>query len=130
MRDVGTLDTYYEANMDIRAISPALISSISNGPCALPFTPIRRQNLLSTTEDRRGPFIDTVPWGDASSPAATVKNSVIGRHVYVHAGAEVTDSIVFDYCDIGRRAKLRRCILEKNVQIPRSHGDRIRPGGG
>jgi glucose-1-phosphate adenylyltransferase len=36
----------------------------------------------------------------------------------VHAGAEVTDSIVFDYCDIGRRAKLRRCILEKNVKIP------------
>jgi glucose-1-phosphate adenylyltransferase len=47
-----------------------------------------------------------------------IRNSVIGRDVHVHSGALIEDSIVFDHCDIGRRAKLRRCILEKNVRIP------------
>ena len=47
-----------------------------------------------------------------------VRNSVLGRDVYVHSGAEIDNSIIFDNCDIGRRAKLHRCILEKNVSIP------------
>ena len=47
-----------------------------------------------------------------------VKNSVIGRDVYIHSRALVEDCVVFDNCDIGRNSKLRRCILEKNVRIP------------
>ena len=47
-----------------------------------------------------------------------VRNSVIGRHVRIHAGALVEDSIILDNCDIGRRAKVRRAILDKNVRVP------------
>jgi glucose-1-phosphate adenylyltransferase len=43
---------------------------------------------------------------------------VIGRGVKVHTGATVEDSVVFDNCDIGRHAKVRRAILDKNVQVP------------
>jgi glucose-1-phosphate adenylyltransferase len=46
------------------------------------------------------------------------RNCVIGRGVRIHAGAVVEDSIIFDNCDIGRRAKIRRAILDKNVHIP------------
>jgi glucose-1-phosphate adenylyltransferase len=117
-RDVGTLDAYYEANMDIRSISPELnlfnwqwplrTASYSDPPTKFAFD----------EEDRRGHAIDSVLAGGCIISGALVRNSVIGRHCYIHAGATVEDSIVFDNCDIGRRAKLRRCILEKNVRIP------------
>ena len=47
-----------------------------------------------------------------------VKNSILGRGVRVHAGADVEDCVILDNCDIGRRAKVRRAILDKNVKIP------------
>ena len=47
-----------------------------------------------------------------------MKNSIIGRGVRVHAGARVEDSVILDNCDIGRRAKIRRAILDKNVRVP------------
>jgi glucose-1-phosphate adenylyltransferase len=47
-----------------------------------------------------------------------VRNSILGRGVKVHAGALVEDSVILDNCDIGRRAKVRRAILDKNVRVP------------
>jgi glucose-1-phosphate adenylyltransferase len=47
-----------------------------------------------------------------------VRGSVLGRGVRVHSGALIEDSIIFDNCDIGRRAKVRRAILDKNVRVP------------
>lgn len=47
-----------------------------------------------------------------------MRNSVLGRGVRVHTGALVEDSILFDNCDIGRRARVRRAILDKNVRVP------------
>ena len=47
-----------------------------------------------------------------------VRNSVLGRGVRVHAGAAVEDCVILDNCDIGRRAKVRRAILDKNVRVP------------
>jgi glucose-1-phosphate adenylyltransferase len=47
-----------------------------------------------------------------------VRRSVLGRYVRVHSNALVEDCILFDNVDIGRRARIRRAILEKNVQIP------------
>jgi glucose-1-phosphate adenylyltransferase len=47
-----------------------------------------------------------------------VRNSVLGRGVRVHAGASIEDSVILDNCDIGRRSKIRRAILDKNVRVP------------
>ena len=47
-----------------------------------------------------------------------MRNSVLGRGVRVHAGALVEDCVILDNCDIGRRARLRRAILDKNVRVP------------
>jgi glucose-1-phosphate adenylyltransferase len=117
-RDVGTLDAYFEANMDIRAISPELNLFNRAWPLRTAGYSDPPTKFAFDEEDRRGHAIDSVLAGGCIISGALVKNSVIGRHVYVHAGAEVLDSIVFDNCDIGRRCKLRRCIIEKNVKIP------------
>lgn len=117
-RDVGTIDAYYEANMDIRAISPALNLFNREWPLRTAGYSDPPAKFAFDEDDRRGHAIDSVLAGGTLISGALVKNCVVGRHVYVHAGAEVHDSIIFDYCDIGRRSKLRRCILEKNVRIP------------
>jgi glucose-1-phosphate adenylyltransferase len=117
-RDVGTLDAFYEANMDIRAINPALNLFNREWPLRTAGYSDPPTKFAFDEDNRRGHAIDSVLAGGCIISGALVKNSVVGRHVYVHAGAEVHDSIIFDNCDIGRRAKLKRCILEKNVRIP------------
>ncbi len=117
-RDVGTLDAYFEANMDIRAINPELnlfnrqwplrTASYSDPPAKFAFD----------EEDRRGHAIDSVVAGGTIISGGLVKNSVIGRDVYVHSRSIVEDCVIFDNCDIGRNCRLKRCILEKNVKVP------------
>jgi glucose-1-phosphate adenylyltransferase len=117
-RDVGTLEAYYEANMDLRAISPELNLFNRDWPLRTSGYSDPPTKFAFDEEDRRGHAIDSVLAGGCIISGSLVKNSVVGRHVYIHAGAEVHDSIIFDNVDIGRRAKLRRCIVEKNARIP------------
>jgi glucose-1-phosphate adenylyltransferase len=117
-RDVGTLDAYYDANMDLRSVTPALnlynrqwplrTSSYSDAPAKFIFD----------EHGRRGQAIDSIVAGGTILSGGMVRNSILGRGVRVHSGALVEDSILFDNVDIGRRARVRRAILDKNVRIP------------
>src|SRR4029450_1177926 len=69
-------------------------------------------------DDRRGQAIDSIVAGGCILSGGLVRNSVLSRWVRVHTGAVVEESIVFDNCDIGRRARVRRAILDKNVGRP------------
>ena len=69
-------------------------------------------------EGRRGQAIDSVVSGGTILSGGMVRNSVLGRYVRVHTGAVIEDSIIFDSCDIGRHARVRRAILDKNVHLP------------
>ncbi len=117
-RDVGTIDAYYEANMDLRAISPALNLYNRQWPLRTTGFPDPPAKFTFDMEGRRGRAIDTVVSGGCILSGGAVKNSVLSRGVKVHTGAEVEDSIILDNCDIGRRARVRRAILDKNVRIP------------
>lgn len=116
-RDVGTLDAFYEANIDIRDIDPELNLFNPEWPLRTASYSDPPSKFAFDEEERRGQAIDSVLAGGCIISGGTVRDSVLGRHVYVHAGAEVEGCIIFDSCSIGRRAKLRRCILEKNVHI-------------
>jgi glucose-1-phosphate adenylyltransferase len=117
-RDVGTIEAYYEANMDLRSVSPALnlynrawplrSSSYSDPPAKFTFD----------DANRRGQAIDSIVSGGCILSGGIVRNSVLSRNVRVHAGALVEDCIIMDSCDVGRRSKLRRAILDKNVKVP------------
>ena len=69
-------------------------------------------------ENRRGQAIDSIVSGGCILSGGMVRNSVLGRGVRVHSGALVEDCVILDNCDIGRRAKIRRAILDKNVRVP------------
>jgi len=117
-RDVGTLDAFYEANMDIRAISPELNLFNREWPLRTASYPDPPAKFAFDDEDRRGQAIDSVVSGGCIISGGLVRDSVLGRHVFVHAGSQIEGCVIFDNCDIGRNSKLRRCILQKNVRIP------------
>ncbi len=117
-RDVGTIDAYYEANMDLRAVAPSLNLYNRQWPLRTSGFPDPPAKFAFDTEGRRGVAIDSIVSGGCILSGGTVKNSVLSRGVRVHTGAVVEDSIILDNCDIGRHAKIRRAILDKNVRIP------------
>jgi glucose-1-phosphate adenylyltransferase len=116
-RDVGTIEAYYEANMDLRCVSPAL--NLYNREWPLRSTSYADPPAKFTFDDanRRGQAIDSIVSGGCILSGGVVRNSVLGRHVRIHAGALIEDCVILDKCDIGRRAKIRRAILDKNVHV-------------
>lgn len=117
-RDVGTIDAYYEANMDIRAVEPELNLYNRQWPLITAGYSDPPAKTVFDEDGRRGQAISSVVSGGTILAGGTVRDSVLGRYVRVHAGALIEDSIIFDQCDIGRRARIRRAILDKNVRVP------------
>ena len=117
-RDVGTLEAYYEAQMDLRAVSPALNLYNYEWPLRTASYADPPAKFTFDDENRRGHAIDSIVSGGCILSGGMIRNSVLGRNVRVHSGAVVDESVILDNCDIGRRARIRRAILDKNVRIP------------
>ncbi len=117
-RDVGTLDAYYLANMDLRSVSPSLNLFNRQWPLRTANYAEPPAKFTFDDDDRRGHAVDSIVCEGCIVSGGTVRNSVLGRRVFVHSWSLVEDSIVMDNCDIGRRAKIRRAILDKNVRVP------------
>jgi glucose-1-phosphate adenylyltransferase len=122
-RDVGTLDAYYEASMDLRAVSPALNLYNRTWPLRTAGYSDPPAKFIFDDQGRRGQAIDSIVSGGAILSGGMVRGSIVGRNVKVHSGAVVEDSVLFDNCDIGRGAHVRRAILDKNVHV--AAGDSI-----
>lgn len=117
-RDVGTLDMYFAANMDLKAIDPEL--NLYN-----PKWPLRTANyndppakFAFDEEERRGVAFDSIISEGCIISGGVVRNSILGRNVFVHSWSTVDNCIIMDRCDIGRRARLSNAIIDKNVRIP------------
>ena len=117
-RDVGNLDAYYEANMDLRTVSPQLNLFNKRWPLRTAGYDDPPAKFTFDDEGRRGQAIDSIVAGGSILSGGAARNCIIGRGVRIHAGATVEDSIIFDNCDVGRRARVRRAILDKNVRVP------------
>jgi glucose-1-phosphate adenylyltransferase len=117
-RDVGTIDAYYEASMDLRTLAPALNLYNKQWPLRTAGYHDPPAKFAFDDEGRRGHAVDSIISGGVILSGGEVRNSVLGRGARVHAGALVEDSILFDNVDIGRGARVRRAILDKNVRVP------------
>ena len=91
--------------MDLRAVKPALNLYNRQWPLRTSSYPDPPAKFTFDEENRRGEAIDSIVSGGCILSGGTVRNSVLGRGVRVHAGAYVEDSVILDNCDIGRRAK-------------------------
>jgi glucose-1-phosphate adenylyltransferase len=117
-RDVGTIEAYYEANMDLNHVKPELNLYNREWPVRSTGYPDPPAKFVFDEEGRRGEALDSIVSGGCILAGGLVRKSVLGRGVRVHTGAVVEGCVIMDNCDIGRRAKLRRAILDKNVRIP------------
>ena len=117
-RDVGTIEAYYEANMDLNNVKPDLNLYNREWPVRSTSYPDPPAKFVFEEEGRRGEALESIVSGGCILSGGLVRKSILGRGVRVHAGAEAEGCVITDDCDIGRRAKLRRAILDKNIGIP------------
>jgi glucose-1-phosphate adenylyltransferase len=117
-RDVGTIDSYFTANMELRARVPAL--DLYNRQWRIrsaqrDYPPAR---FVRAGEGHAAAEVDdSLVCEGAIVASATVRESVLGYDCFVHAGALVRDSVILSGCDIGRGARLHRVLLDKNCKI-------------
>jgi len=117
-RDVGTLEAYYEANMDLRAVKPALNLYNYQWPLRTAEYPQGPTKFTFDEDGARGHALNSVVSEGCILAGGEVRNSVMGRRVFIDKGAHVEDSIIMDGCYIGPGAKIRRAIIDKNGRVP------------
>ena len=120
-RDVGTVDAYYEANMDLVAVDPLLNLYDQRWPIRtyMPNLPPAKFVFAEGGEGaRRGEAVDSIVCVGSIISGGQVERSVLGAQVRVNSYAQVVDSILFDRVDVGRHARIRRAIIDKDVHIP------------
>jgi len=117
-RDVGTIDAYFEANMDLVSVTPQLNLYDPQWPIFTYQSPDPPAKTVLEEEGRMGTAVNSILSNGCIISGGSVKRSVLSPRVVVHSYAEVEDSILLEGVDIGRHAKIRRTIIDKDVQIP------------
>jgi len=120
-RDVGTLDAYFEANMDLVAVDPQLNMYDDRWPIRTyhpTFAPPKFVFAETGPNSRRGQALDSIVCPGSIVSGGSVERSIVGPNTRVNSYARVEDSILFEGVDIGRHAKVRRAIIDKGVHIP------------
>jgi glucose-1-phosphate adenylyltransferase len=117
-RDVGTVDAYWEANMELTKVTPDLNLYDDTWPIWTYQAQLPPAKFVFDDETRRGVAMDSLVSGGCIISGATVRRSLLFSNVYVHSFAEVCDSVVLPDVDIGRGARLRRVVVDKGCKIP------------
>ena len=117
-RDVGTVDAYWEANIDLTQVIPQLDMYDRDWPIWTYQEQLPPAKFVFDDDGRRGTAIDSLVAGGCIISGATVKRSLLFSSVYVHSWATVEDSVILPGADIGRHAVLKRCVVDKQCRIP------------
>jgi glucose-1-phosphate adenylyltransferase len=120
-RDVGTLDAYYEANMDLVAVTPQLNLYDSRWPIRTRVLQQPPAKFVFAQEGRRmGVAVDSIVSAGCIISGGRVLHSVLSPGVRVNSYCEVEYSILMPNAEIGRYSRIRRAIIDTNVKIPES----------
>jgi glucose-1-phosphate adenylyltransferase len=122
-RDVGTLDSYYAANLDLVQVDPVLNLYDTNWPIRTNhFQDPPAKFVFSEPGDgpsvRRGEAFDSIVCAGCIVSGGHVRRSILSRKVRINSYALVEDSILFENVNVGRHARIRRAIIDKDVVIP------------
>ena len=117
-RDVGTLDSFYEAHMDLIAIHPVFNLYNYDWPIYTENRPWPPAKFVHGWQERLGRAIGSMVSPGAVISGSLVENSVVSPNVHVHSWAHVEGSVLMEGVDIGRHAVVRNAILDKNVVVP------------
>ncbi len=119
-RDVGTLDSYYEANMDLVAPHPVFNLYNDDWPVFTSFRTLPPAKVVAHGEFGSGDIANSMLSQGCIITGATVHNSVLSPNVRIEPGAVVEGCILFDDVHVGANATIRNAIVDKHVAIPRN----------
>ena len=117
-KDVGTIDSYYEANMDLIHVSPQLNLYNYKWPILTNQGNLPPAKTVFDDDDRRGQNIDSYVCAGCITSGSTVRRSILGPLCKVNSYSLVEDSILFENVNVGRHVKIKKAIIDKNVVIP------------
>ncbi|MBI4835212.1 MAG: glucose-1-phosphate adenylyltransferase [Planctomycetes bacterium] len=120
-RDVGTIDAYYMANMDLVSVSPEFNLYEPEWPIYTYRTPAPPPKFVFAQEGpdaRRGTALDSLVSQGSIISGGRVERCIISPNVRVNSYSNIFGSILFEGVDVGRRAKIKNAIIDKNVKIP------------
>ncbi len=120
-RDIGTLDSYYAATMDLISISPEFNMYDLDWPIRTYPYQYPPGKTVSHEGERVGRTLNSLICDGCVVSGGLVERSVLGPNVRVNSFSYITDSIIFNSCNIGRHARIRRAIIDKNVNIPEGY---------
>jgi glucose-1-phosphate adenylyltransferase len=116
-RDVGTLEAYYDANMDVAAVSPVFNLYDNKWPIRTRVRQYPPAKFVFGEPGRTGMAINSIVSAGCIVSGAVVRNSVLSQDVRVNSYSELDSSIVFSHVNIGRHCRIRRAIIDRDVQL-------------
>jgi len=117
-RDVGTVDAYYDANMDLCSVSPIFNLYDKNWPIRTRVRQYPPAKFVFGEPGRSGMAINSVITSGVIISGAVVSNCVVSQDVRVNSYSEIDSSIIFSHVNIGRHCRIRRAIIDRDVHIP------------
>ena len=117
-RDVGTLDAYYDANMDLCSVSPVFNLYDKDWPIRTRMRQYPPAKFVFAEPGRSGMAVDSVITAGVIISGASVANCVVSQDVRINSYTEVDASIIFSHVNIGRHCRIRKAIIDRDVQIP------------
>jgi glucose-1-phosphate adenylyltransferase len=117
-RDVGTVDSFWAANMELVGVTPELNLYDSEWPIWTYQEQSPPAKFVFDDEGRRGMAVDSMVSGGCIVSGSSVKRSLLFSNVHVHSFCQIRDSVIFPDADIGRNCRIRRAVIDRRCVIP------------
>lgn len=117
-RDVGTVDAYWEANIELTKVTPELNLYDSDWPIWTYQEQLPPAKFVFNNEGRRGAATDSLVSGGCIISGSNINRSVLFSNVRVHSFSSIEDSVILPQVEIGRNVKLKRVVIDKGAVIP------------
>jgi glucose-1-phosphate adenylyltransferase len=116
-RDVGTLDAFFDAHMDLVSVDPVFNLYNQQWPILSYHDPLPPAKFVFDEDGRRGHALDSMVCAGVVISGASARRSVLSPGVHLHSFSEVENSVLMHHVDVGREAVVRNAIIDKNVRI-------------
>jgi len=117
-RDVGTVDAYWEANIELTKVTPDLNMYDEAWPIWTHQEQLPPAKFVFDDHERRGMAVDSLVSGGCVISGSAVRRSLLFSDVRVNSYSDIEDSVILPSVDVGRYATLKRCVVDKNCRIP------------
>ena len=117
-RDVGTIDSFWEANMELVEPQPQLNLYDKDWPIWTYQEQLPPAKFIFDDDDRRGMAVDSTVSGGCIISGSTIRKSLLFSRVHVHSYSVIEESVLMHACEIGENCKLRRVIIDSKCQVP------------